>query len=70
MNGSVMLLNAESVEEINKMMTSDIYYKLKVWEKWDIYPYKGYVEDTISLFEKCVDFFFFIRTIGTYLQGK
>jgi hypothetical protein len=41
MKGSMLLLSAESVEEVDKIITNDIYYKGKVWEKWEVYPYKG-----------------------------
>ncbi|KAF1799123.1 hypothetical protein FB192DRAFT_1394992 [Mucor lusitanicus] len=40
MKGSVLLLAAKSVEEIDEMIIQDPYYKAKVWEKWEVYPIK------------------------------
>lgn len=38
-----MIVEAASREEVEKMITDDIYVKGKVWESWDIYPWKVYV---------------------------
>ncbi|KAI8369679.1 hypothetical protein BD560DRAFT_370581 [Blakeslea trispora] len=40
MKGSVLVLSAESPEEVETIITSDPYYKAKVWESWDIHPAK------------------------------
>ncbi|KAL9559811.1 hypothetical protein PS6_000570 [Mucor atramentarius] len=40
MKGSVLLLAAKSIEEIDDMIIQDPYYKAKVWEKWEVYPIK------------------------------
>ncbi|KAL1934058.1 hypothetical protein VTP01DRAFT_6240 [Rhizomucor pusillus] len=40
MTGSCMIVEAASREEVEKMITDDIYVKGKVWESWDIYPWK------------------------------
>jgi uncharacterized protein YciI len=38
MEGSILVLTAESKQEIEAMILKDPYYKGKVWEKWDIFP--------------------------------
>lgn len=38
MEGSVLVLTAESSDEIEKMILKDPYYMGKVWESWDILP--------------------------------
>lgn len=38
MEGSVLVITAESSQEIETMILNDPYYKAKVWEKWEILP--------------------------------
>lgn len=38
------IYSGESVEEIEKVIRNDPYVKNKVWESWEIYPFKWYVE--------------------------
>lgn len=38
MEGSVLVITAESKQEIESMILGDPYYKGKVWEKWEILP--------------------------------
>ncbi|CAO3666669.1 unnamed protein product [Rhizopus stolonifer] len=40
MKGSMLVLNAESVEEAEKIVKEDLYVTHNVWESWDIYPFK------------------------------
>ncbi|KAG2233954.1 hypothetical protein INT48_009767 [Thamnidium elegans] len=40
MDGSYILLEAESIKDIDTMLKADPYYKAKVWEKWEIKPVK------------------------------
>lgn len=35
-----MIVDAESREEVEKLIKEDVYVKGKVWETWDIYPWK------------------------------
>lgn len=44
MKGSMAIYSGESVEEIEKVIRNDPYVKNKVWESWEIYPFKWYVE--------------------------
>lgn len=44
MKGSMVIYSGESVEEIEKAIRNDPYAKNKVWESWEIYPFKRYVE--------------------------
>ncbi|RCH81032.1 hypothetical protein CU098_001511, partial [Rhizopus stolonifer] len=41
MKGSVMIMSAESTEEVEQMILQDPYTKAKVWESWEIYPFKS-----------------------------
>lgn len=41
MEGSFLILNADTIEEAEKIVTGDIYFKSKVWEKFEIYPIKA-----------------------------
>ena len=41
MLGSLMIIEAESLEKAQKFVESDIYVKNNVWESWEIYPYKA-----------------------------
>lgn len=36
----MLVLNAESVEEAEKIVKEDLYATHNVWESWDIYPFK------------------------------
>lgn len=38
MEGSFLVVSAESSQEIETMILNDPYYKGKVWEKWEIFP--------------------------------
>lgn len=38
MKGSVLVVSAESKEEIESKILNDPYYEGKVWEKWEILP--------------------------------
>lgn len=38
MKGSVLVISADSKEDIEKMILNDPYYDAKVWEKWEILP--------------------------------
>ncbi|KAG1460610.1 hypothetical protein G6F46_004742 [Rhizopus delemar] len=40
MKGSMAIYSGESVEEIEKVIRNDPYVKNKVWESWEIYPFK------------------------------
>ncbi|KAG0747373.1 hypothetical protein G6F62_001797 [Rhizopus arrhizus] len=40
MKGSMIIYSGESVEEIEKVIRNDPYVKNKVWESWEIYPFK------------------------------
>ncbi|GAA5809133.1 hypothetical protein MFLAVUS_011486 [Mucor flavus] len=40
MDGSYIILEAESTKDIDTMLKADPYYKAKVWEKWEIKPVK------------------------------
>ncbi|KAI7900516.1 uncharacterized protein BX663DRAFT_517893 [Cokeromyces recurvatus] len=40
MEGSFVLYNADSIDEVEQLIKNDHYYKTKVWEKWEIYPVK------------------------------
>ncbi|KAI8638916.1 hypothetical protein BD408DRAFT_9038 [Parasitella parasitica] len=40
MEGSFLLVSAESAEQVNEMIVKDPYYKAKAWEKWEVYPVK------------------------------
>ncbi|KAI7850885.1 hypothetical protein BDC45DRAFT_517375 [Circinella umbellata] len=41
MVGSAMICQAESEEELREKISKDPYVIGKVWEKWDIYPYRN-----------------------------
>ncbi|CDS11882.1 hypothetical protein LRAMOSA04078 [Lichtheimia ramosa] len=43
MVGSAMICLAESEEELREKIAQDPYVTGKVWEKWDIYPYRKQV---------------------------
>ncbi|KAI9259562.1 hypothetical protein BDA99DRAFT_513550 [Phascolomyces articulosus] len=43
MVGSAMICQAESEEELREKIAKDPYVVGKVWEKWDIYPYRNAV---------------------------
>ncbi|KAI9470468.1 hypothetical protein BDB00DRAFT_862584 [Zychaea mexicana] len=40
MVGSCMIWEAESEEEVRKKLQADPYFEGKVWEDWDIFPFK------------------------------
>ncbi|KAG0229604.1 hypothetical protein BGW42_001438 [Actinomortierella wolfii] len=40
MKGSIMIFNADSEEEVRKLVEKDQYVVGKVWEKYDIYPFR------------------------------
>ncbi|KAI8374715.1 uncharacterized protein BYT42DRAFT_577378 [Radiomyces spectabilis] len=40
MIGSALVYEAESEEEVRQIIAKDPYVKGKVWEKWDIYPFR------------------------------
>ena len=40
MVGSAMICQAESEEELRQKISQDPYVVGKVWESWDIYPYR------------------------------
>ncbi|KAI8340772.1 hypothetical protein BC941DRAFT_418141 [Chlamydoabsidia padenii] len=41
MLGSLMIIEAESIEKAREFVEKDIYIEKKVWETWEIYPYKA-----------------------------
>ncbi|ORZ22333.1 hypothetical protein BCR42DRAFT_405963 [Absidia repens] len=41
MVGSLMIIEAESLEKAHKFVEGDIYVKNNVWKSWEIYPYKA-----------------------------
>ncbi|KAI9496307.1 hypothetical protein BDB00DRAFT_809907 [Zychaea mexicana] len=41
MIGSAMICQAESEEELRERIAKDPYVVGKVWESWDIYPYRN-----------------------------
>lgn len=41
MLGSLMIIEAESIEKARQFIEDDIYVESKVWESWEIYPYKA-----------------------------
>jgi hypothetical protein len=34
------MIKADTAEEVDARLKDDPYFKAKVWEKWDIYPYR------------------------------
>ncbi|KAF9168232.1 hypothetical protein DFQ27_004264 [Actinomortierella ambigua] len=40
MKGSIMIFNADSEDEVRKLVEKDQYVVGKVWEKYDIYPFR------------------------------
>ncbi|KAI8149345.1 hypothetical protein BJV82DRAFT_587659 [Fennellomyces sp. T-0311] len=43
MIGSCMIWEAESEDEVRQKLENDPYTKGKVWEEWDIFPYRNAV---------------------------
>lgn len=41
MIGSLMIVEAESIEKARTYIESDIYVRGGVWKSWEIYPYKA-----------------------------
>ncbi|KAG0041427.1 hypothetical protein BGZ83_001826 [Gryganskiella cystojenkinii] len=40
MIGSIMIFNAENIQEVKDLVEKDQYVKGKVWGKYDIYPFR------------------------------
>lgn len=40
MKGSMIIFEAESEEQVRESLAKDPYVADKVWEKWEIYPYR------------------------------
>ncbi|KAG0171075.1 hypothetical protein DFQ28_010550 [Apophysomyces sp. BC1034] len=43
MVGSALIVEASSENEVHQIIKEDPYIEAKVWEKWDIYPYRNAV---------------------------
>jgi uncharacterized protein YciI len=41
MNGSMLLFEADSQQKVLEFLQNDPYFKSKVWEKWEIIPFKS-----------------------------
>ncbi|KAI8878620.1 hypothetical protein K501DRAFT_228135 [Backusella circina FSU 941] len=40
MKGSILIFKANNAAEVDTLLKNDPYFKAKVWEKWDIYPFR------------------------------